>query len=235
MKKIKLNKLKEETLRLNKKLQEQGLVLFTWGNASIADRESGVIAIKPSGVPYDHMNADDIVILDMNGQKVEGSLAPSSDSDTHLILYQKFEKINCIIHTHSHWATVWAQAGREIPVLGTTHADHFYGNIPCSRKLKREEIDRNYEKNTGKVIAETFKNISPVRMPAVLVNNHGPFCWGENASDAFYHAVVLEEIARMAYHTLQIHDTPPIDRALLDRHFLRKHGDDAYYGQIKEF
>ena len=228
-----LQRLREETHLLNKRLFEEGLALFTWGNASIADRKQGLIAIKPSGIPYEEMNPEDIVIMNMEGKIVSGTLKPSSDSVTHIMIYRSFSTINCIIHTHSHWATVWAQAGKGIPVLGTTHADHFYGTIPCTRKLKAEEIEQAYEKNTGKVIVETFVNRDPEQMPAVLVNNHGPFCWGIHARDAFYHAVVLEEIARMAYHTLQIAKVPSIDQALLDKHFFRKHGDQAYYGQSR--
>lgn len=226
-----LYKLREEALNLNKGLFKYGLAMFTWGNASVINRQLGLIAIKPSGVPYEELKMQDMVLLDMKGEVAEGSLNPSSDTDTHIVIYNSFDKINSVIHTHSHWATIWAQAGKEIPALGTTHADHFYGDIPCTRMLTPDEINKNYEKNTGEVIVETFADTNPEHMPAVLVNNHGPFCWGINSAEALYHAVVLEEVSRMAYHTLQIKDTPQIGQALLNKHFLRKHGNNAYYGQ----
>jgi L-ribulose-5-phosphate 4-epimerase len=206
-------------------------VIFTWGNVSGIDRKAGMMVIKPSGVSYDKMTAADMVVVDMEGNIVEGKLKPSSDTPTHLVLYRNFEKIGGVVHIHSEWATSWAQAGKPIPAYGTTHADYFYGEIPCTRKLSRKEIDEAYEKNTGEVIIERFKNIDPVAIPGVLVNGHAPFSWGKDAGEAVHNAVVLEEVAKMAFRTQVLGHTDPVDKYLLDKHYLRKHGKDAYYGQ----
>lgn len=200
--------------------------------SAVSDRKKGLVVIKPSGVNYDELKAEDLVVLDLEGNKVEGKLNPSSDTPTHLAIYNKFEEVNGVVHTHSRWATIWAQAGKGIPALGTTHADYFYGEIPCTRKMTAEEIEGEYEKETGKVIIETFEGKNPIYVPGVLVNNHGPFTWGKDAHEAVHNAVVLEEVAMMAYYTCSL--TPgisPIAQTLLDKHFLRKHGKNAYYGQ----
>jgi L-ribulose-5-phosphate 4-epimerase len=212
-------------------LVKHGLVLFTWGNVSGIDRKKGLVVIKPSGVSYDDMKPDDMVVVDMEGNVVEGSYKPSSDTATHLVLYRSFPDIGGIVHTHSEWATIWAQSGKPVPALGTTHADYFYGNIPCTRKLTKSEIASSYEQETGNVIVETFKGFDPNSVPGVLVNNHGPFAWGKDAHDAVHNAVVMEAVAKMAYYTLNINPVPPIDQELLDKHYLRKHGKNAYYGQ----
>ncbi|NLY11744.1 MAG: L-ribulose-5-phosphate 4-epimerase [Firmicutes bacterium] len=229
-----LEQLKEQVLKANLDLPKHGLVTFTWGNVSGIDREKGLMVIKPSGVPYEELTVDDLVVLDLDGKQVEGKLRPSSDTPTHLVLYNKFPNIGGVVHTHSPWATSWAQAGRGIPALGTTHADYFYGEIPCTRKMTAEEIQTEYEKETGNVIVETFERlgIDPLNIPGVLVNNHGPFSWGTDADNAVHNAVVLEEVAKMAFNTFAL--TPgikQIDQVLLDKHFLRKHGAGAYYGQ----
>lgn len=227
-----LEQLKEMVLQANLDLPRHGLVTFTWGNVSGIDREKGLVVIKPSGVPYEELKLEHLVVLDLDGNQVEGNLRPSSDTPTHLVLYREFADIGGVVHTHSPWATSWAQAGRGIPALGTTHADYFYGEIPCTRKMKAEEIQDEYEKQTGDVIVETFKNMNPTYIPGVLVNNHGPFSWGKDAHEAVHNAVVMEEVAKMAFHTFAL--TPgikPIDSVLLDKHFLRKHGANAYYGQ----
>ncbi|MGE5614683.1 MAG: L-ribulose-5-phosphate 4-epimerase [Bacillota bacterium] len=227
-----LESLKEAVFKANLDLPKYGLVIFTWGNVSGIDREKGLIVIKPSGVPYDDMKPEHMVVLDLDGKQVEGSLKPSSDTPTHIELYKAFPEIGGIVHTHSTWATSWAQAGRGIPALGTTHADYFYGEIPCTRKMKRSETENDYEANTGKVIVETFKNINPAYVPGVLVNNHGPFCWGKDADEAVHNAVVMEEVAKVAFNTFML--APGIGRMsshLLDKHFFRKHGASAYYGQ----
>ncbi|MDG5789807.1 L-ribulose-5-phosphate 4-epimerase [Evansella sp. AB-P1] len=229
-----LDQLKNEVLEANLQLPKHGLVTFTWGNVSGIDHEQGLIVIKPSGVPYEDLEIDHLVVVDLQGRVVEGTLRPSSDTPTHLALYRKFPEIGGIVHTHSSWATSWAQAGLPIPVLGTTHADYFYGEIPCTRKLYEEEIEREYEFETGHVIIETFESegIDPIAMPGVLVAGHAPFSWGKNANQAVHNAVVLEEVAKMAFHTLQLNsNTRPIDPFLLDKHYLRKHGANAYYGQ----
>lgn len=227
-----LERLKEEVWRANLALPEYGLVSFTWGNVSGIDRKEGVVVIKPSGVEYGELRPEDMVAVDLEGNIVEGRLKPSSDTATHLVLYKAFEQIGGVVHTHSTWATSFAQAGKPIPEFGTTHADYFYGEIPCTRKMKAGEIRGEYERETGNVIVETFKGIDPMRVPAVLVNMHGPFCWGRNAHEAVHNSAVLEEVAEMAYKTKVL--SPQIgemDRELLDRHFLRKHGKGAYYGQ----
>ncbi|MDK2809358.1 MAG: L-ribulose-5-phosphate 4-epimerase [Petroclostridium sp.] len=227
-----LKELKEQVWLANLDLPKYSLVTFTWGNVSGIDREKGLIVIKPSGVPYDELKVEHLVVLDMEGNQVEGKLRPSSDTPTHVVLYRAFSDIGGIVHTHSPWATSWAQAGRGIPALGTTHADYFYGEIPCTRKMTVQEIEGEYEKQTGNVIVETFKDINPSYIPGVLVNNHGPFAWGKDAHEAVHNAVVMEEAAKMAFHTFAL--TPgikPIDQVLLDKHFLRKHGANAYYGQ----
>lgn len=227
-----LKALKQKVLEANLQLPKKGLVTFTWGNVSAIDREKGLIVIKPSGVSYEEMKLEDMVVLDLDGKIVEGKLNPSSDTDIHVLLYKKFKEIGGIVHTHSSWATSWAQAGMEIPCFGTTHADYFYGSIPCTRKMSQEEIKGRYEYETGKVIVETFKEINPEFVPGVLVNNHGPFSWGKDAMDAVHNAVVMEEVAKMAYRSIQLNkELVSIDNNLLDKHFLRKHGENAYYGQ----
>ena len=227
-----LKNLKKEVLKANLELPKRELVTYTWGNVSGIDRKKGLFVIKPSGVEYDEMTAEDMVVVDLDGNRIEGELKPSSDTATHLYLYNHFKEIGGIVHTHSPWATSWAQAGKEIPAFGTTHADYFYGEIPCTRKMKAEEIKGEYEKETGKVIVEIFNNIDPLQMPGVLVNNHGPFTWGNDAANAVHNAVVMEEVAKMAYRAVNLNSSlEQIDQVLLDKHFLRKHGKDAYYGQ----
>ncbi|MGA1976363.1 MAG: L-ribulose-5-phosphate 4-epimerase AraD [Bacteroidales bacterium] len=226
-----LNELKISVFKANLDLVGHGLVIHTWGNASGRDGSSGMIVIKPSGIPYETMRPEDMVVLNPDGKVIEGDNKPSTDAPTHLFLYRKYDSLGGIVHTHSSYATSWAQAGKEILPFGTTHADHFYGPVPCSRKLRRKEILGDYEVNTGKVIVETLKYIDPLDVPAVLVNSHGPFCWGINVDEAVYNAVALEEIARMAFYTLLLGRTEPVDQYLLEKHFTRKHGKDAYYGQ----
>jgi L-ribulose-5-phosphate 4-epimerase len=229
-----LERLKKEVLEANLQLPEYGLVTFTWGNVSGIDREQSLVVIKPSGVPYEKLEINDLVVLNLEGRIVEGIMRPSSDTPTHLALYRAFPQIGGIVHTHSPWATSWAQAGRPIPALGTTHADYYYGEIPCTRPLTEEEIEHAYELETGNVIIETFKKegLNPVEMPGVLLSGHAPFCWGKNANQAVHNAVVLEEVAKMALHTFQLNpQIQPIDQFLLDKHYLRKHGANAYYGQ----
>lgn len=226
-----LEKLKEEVYRANLDLVEHGLVVFTWGNVSGIDRERGLVVIKPSGVSYDEMRPQDMVVMNLYGQVVEGNLKPSSDTPTHLVLYRQFQNIGGVVHTHSEWATSWAQAGKGIPALGTTHADYFYGEVPCTRKMTKEEIEKDYELETGKVIVERFRELNPDQVPGVLVNNHGPFSWGKDAHNAVHNAVVMEEVAKMTFRTLQLNPETKMDQVLLDKHFLRKHGKDAYYGQ----
>lgn len=229
-----LEALKQEVYEANMELPRRGLVTYTWGNVSGIDREKGLFVIKPSGVDYDKLTADDMVVMDLEGNRVEGRYNPSSDTATHLELYKAFPSIGGIVHTHSPHATAWAQAGRALPCYGTTHADYFYGDIPCARCLTAEEIDEAYEKNTGLVIIETFRalGIDPAYVPAVLCKHHGPFAWGKSAAEAVHSAVVLEEIAKMNFMTEVIN--PRVERApqcMQDKHFLRKHGPNAYYGQ----
>ncbi len=228
-----LEKLKQEVLEANLLLPKYGLVTFTWGNVSAADRESGMMVIKPSGVEYEVMTAEDMVVVELSSGKVaEGKYKPSSDTPTHLELYRAFENIGGIVHTHSRQATAFAQAGMGIIPMGTTHADYFYGEIPCTRAMTPEEINGEYEKETGKVIIEAFEGKDPMSIPAVLVKSHGPFAWGKNAGEAVYHAVVLEEIAFMNSQALSINPgAGRMQQELLDRHYLRKHGANAYYGQ----
>lgn len=228
-----LEKLKQEVLEANLLLPKYGLVTFTWGNVSAVDRESGMMVIKPSGVEYDEMTADQMVVVELSSGKVaEGKLNPSSDTPTHLELYRAFEGLGGIVHTHSRWATSFAQAGVGIIPMGTTHADYFYGEIPCTRAMTPEEIAGEYEKETGTVIIEAFKGIDPLTIPAVLVKSHGPFTWGKTAAEAVHNAVVLEEAAFMNYHALGLNpQTGHMQQELLDKHYLRKHGKNAYYGQ----
>ena len=226
-----LEQLKQQVYQANLDLVKHGLVIFTWGNVSAIDREKELVVIKPSGVSYDKMKPKDMVVLNLYGQVMEGSLKPSSDAATHLVLYRQFKNIGGVVHTHSEWATSWAQAGKGIPAVGTTHADYFYGEIPCTRKMTKDEIETEYELNTGKVIVERFQNIDPERIPAVLVNNHGPFTWGKDADNAVHNAVVLEEVAKMTFRSFYLNPKTEMDQTLLDKHFLRKHGDNAYYGQ----
>lgn len=228
-----LEELKEQVCRANLLLPEHGLVTFTWGNVSGIDRKTGLVVIKPSGVSYDAMQPGDMVVVDLKtGAVVEGRLKPSSDTPTHLELYKAFPHIGGIVHTHSRWATTFAQAGRSLMALGTTHGDYFYGEIPCTRKMTAAEIAGEYEKETGTVIIETFQDKDPDAIPAVLVHSHGPFAWGVDAMNAVHNAVVLEEVAFMNFHTLMLEPKiPPMQQELLDKHYLRKHGANAYYGQ----
>lgn len=230
-----LEQLKEQVYKANMLLPQYGLITFTWGNVSGIDRDRGLVVIKPSGVEYDELKPADLVVVELaSGQVVEGEMNPSSDTPTHLELYRHFEKAGGIVHTHSRWATIYAQAKRAIPALGTTHGDYFYGPIPCTRPMTPAEIGGEYELETGKVIVETFADADPSRVPAVLVASHGPFTWGSDASNAVHNAVVLEELAFMAWHNQMAQpDIAPMQPELLDKHFLRKHGPGAYYGQKK--
>lgn len=227
--------LKERVLKANLQLPKYNLVTFTWGNVSEIDREHNVIAIKPSGVEYDDMQVDDIVIVDLDGKIIEARLNPSSDTATHIELYKAFKNIGGIVHTHSRSATVWAQATMDIPALGTTHADYFYGDIPCTRCLTPAEIETNYERNTGLVIIEEFNNqgIDPLAVPGAIISGHAPFCWGKDCFDAVHNAVVIEEIANMAISTRLLNPNVRIQQELSDKHYFRKHGVNAYYGQKK--
>ena len=229
-----LEALKQEVLKANLQLPKHGLVTFTWGNVSGVDRESGLMVIKPSGVDYEVMQAEHMVVVDLKtGKRVEGKLHPSSDTPTHVELYQAFPEIGGVVHTHSRGATIFAQSGRGIPALGTTHADYFYGEIPCTRRMTPEEIEGEYEKETGSVIIERFSKSNPMEIPAVLVHSHGPFAWGTDPMNAVHNAVVLEECAMMAWHNLALSGCTlePMQQELLDKHYLRKHGANAYYGQ----
>jgi len=225
--------LKKRVFEANLDLVKHGLVIFTWGNVSEIDRDIGIIAIKPSGLAYDTMTWQDMVLVDLDGKVVDSKWKPSSDTPTHLVLYHDFKEIGGVVHTHSEWATSWAQMGLPIPALGTTHADYFYGEIPCTRKLTSEEVNSQYELETGHVIVETFhdKNMDPSAVPAVLIDGHGPFSWGKSANDAVHNAVVLEQVAKMAHHALTMNKVTGIDQFLLDKHYQRKHGKNAYYGQ----
>jgi len=228
-----LETLKQEVLKANIDLVKYGLVLLTWGNVSAYDEETGYVVIKPSGVSYDTMTVDDMVVVDLDGNRIEGSLNPSSDTPTHVELYKAFKGVKAVVHTHSKWATSWAQANLDIPALGTTHADNFYGSIPCTRRMKDAEIKDAYEKETGSVIIETFRNrgIDPLMVGAVIVANHGPFSWGASCVKAVENAVVMEYVAEMAAITMELNPKADMQQALLDKHFLRKHGMNAYYGQ----
>lgn len=226
-----LELLKNEVLAANLELHTKKLAILTWGNVSAIDRERGLVVIKPSGVNYGDLEPESLIVVDLNGRIMEGHLKPSSDTPTHLELYKAFPSIGAVVHTHSIWATVWAQAGLGIPPLGTTHADYFYGEIPCTRAMRRDEVEKEYEKNTGLVIVECFRGINPQNIPAVLVRNHGPFVWGDTPAKALENALVLEEVAKMAFHSRMLSKTDTIQGYLLDRHFLRKHGKNKYYGQ----
>ena len=227
-----LRELKEAVLEANLELPRKGLVTYTWGNVSGIDRINNLVVIKPSGVPYDELKLEDLVVVDLEGNQIEGKLKPSSDTPTHLVIYRNFKEVGGVVHTHSRWATTWAQAGKGIPALGTTHADYFYGEVPCTRKMTAEEIQGEYEEQTGNIIIEAFSERNPIFVPGVLVNNHGPFTWGKDAHEAVHNAVVLEEVAMMAFNTFTLNPkVDAIDKVLLDKHFMRKHGANSYYGQ----
>ena len=226
-----LEELKQKVFKANLALVKHQLVIFTWGNVSGIDRDKKLIVIKPSGVSYDNMKKEDMVVVDFEGKVVEGNYKPSSDTPTHLVIYKHFTNTGGIVHTHSEWATSWAQAGLGIPCYGTTHADYFYGEIPCTRTMKRKEIKGEYEKETGNVIVERFNKTDPDSVPGVLVNNHGPFAWGKDPDNAVHNAVVMEYVAKMAFRNRMLGQEFPIKQALLDKHYLRKHGKNAYYGQ----
>jgi len=226
-----LEELKEQVFQANMELVKQGLVIFTWGNASAIDRKSGLVVIKPSGVSYEDMKSGLMVVVDPTGKVVEGILKPSSDTLTHLVLYKAFPEIGGIVHTHSTYATAWAQAGIDLPKIGTTHADYFSQDIPCTRMMTREEVEGNYELETGNVIVERFLKINPLHVPGVLVCNHGPFSWGKDAGDAVHNAVVMEQCAKMAQLAFSVNPELKMNPHLIRKHFFRKHGPDAYYGQ----
>ncbi|SDC65483.1 L-ribulose-5-phosphate 4-epimerase [Terribacillus halophilus] len=229
-----LEHLKEEVFQANLDLPKHGLVKYTWGNASGIDRERGLFVIKPSGVDYDKLKPNDMVVVDLDGNVVEGELNPSSDTKTHAVLYKHYQEIGGIVHTHSTWATIWAQAGLDVPAMGTTHADTFYGAVPCARFLTQEEIDRGYEAETGYVIIETFKerDLNILEVPGVLLQGHAPFTWGKDAKSAVMNSVVLDEVAKMNLFARELnHFAPELPQPILDKHYLRKHGKDAYYGQ----
>jgi len=228
-----LKELKERVLKANLDLVNEGLVVNTWGNASGRDKESGLIVIKPSGVSYKSMKPEDMVVMDVKGKVIEGKFRPSTDAPTHLLLYNTFGSLGGIVHTHSTYATSWAQAGKSIPPLGTTHADHYYGAVPCSRNLNPDEVKKDYEINTGKIIVEVLKDVDPLSVPSVLVNCHGPFCWGTDIENAVINAIALEEIARIAFYTVLLGKKEPVEKYLLDKHYNRKHGRNSYYGQGK--
>ncbi len=228
-----LEKLKQEVLEANLDLVKNNLVILTWGNVSALDRESGLVVIKPSGVSYDDMKAEDMVVVDLDGNIVEGDLRPSSDTPTHLAIYRHFPEVGGVVHTHSTYATAWAQAGLSIPNIGTTHADTFHQAVPCTEEMSKEQIETAYEAATGDVIAEAFEGMNPMHTPAVLVKHHGPFTWGKNAANAVYNAVVLEEVARMASITVALNPNVVMNQDLIEKHYERKHGANAYYGQKK--
>ena len=230
-----LESLKQKVYEANMELPKRGLITYTWGNVSGIDRETGYFVIKPSGVDYDLLKPEDMVVMDLEGNNIEGHLNPSSDTPTHIELYKAYPEIGGVVHTHSPWATSWAQAGRYIPCYGTTHADYFYGDIPCARLLTENEIEENYEKNTGLVIVETIGDENPLFVPGILCSNHGPFTWGKDAHDAVHNAVVLEEVAKMASCTESINkSSSKAPQSMQDKHFMRKHGPNAYYGQTNE-
>ena len=230
----KLDRLRKEVYEANMMLQEHKLITFTWGNVSGIDRDNGLVVIKPSGVPYEELSPENMVVVNFDGDVIEGDLNPSSDTATHIALYEQYQDIAGVVHTHSPKATAWAQAGKQIPALGTTHADYFYGNIPCTRALTSEELKGEYELNTGKVIIETIGSNDPMAIPGIVVREHAPFTWGTSPKNAVHNAVVLEEVARMATDTMIINQAVVnIPQDLLDKHYLRKHGKDAYYGQKK--
>ncbi len=229
-----LEKLKDEVYRANLDLVKHGLVIFTWGNVSGIDRESGLIVIKPSGVSYETMTAADMVVVDLDGNVVDGDLRPSSDTPTHLALYRAFPEIGGVVHTHSTYATAWAQAGIDLPNIGTTHADYFHNAVPCTPDMTREEVEGDYELETGNVIVRRFQGLNPVHTPGVLVKNHGPFTWGKDAHEAVHNAVVLEQVAKMASIAFTINPRLTMNPLLIEKHFSRKHGPNAYYGQKKK-
>lgn len=229
-----LEALKEKVFQANLDLVKHGLVIFTWGNVSAIDRESNLVVIKPSGVGYDIMKASDMVVVDLEGNVIEGNLNPSSDTPTHLVLYKAFPEIGGVVHTHSTYATAWAQAGIDIPNIGTTHADYFYKSIPCTDDMTKEEVEGNYELETGNVIVKRFEGMNPIHTPGVLVKNHGPFAWGKDAHEAVHNAVVMEQVAKMASIAYSVNPQLTMNPLLIEKHFSRKHGPNAYYGQKKK-
>ena len=229
-----LEELKEKVCQANLDLVRHGLVIFTWGNVSAIDRQSGLVVIKPSGVSYDNMKPSDMVVVDLDGKVVEGDLNPSSDTPTHLVLYKAFPEIGGVVHTHSTYATAWAQAGIDLPNIGTTHADYFHDAVPCTADMSRPQVEGEYELETGNVIVERFKGLNPVHTPGVLVKNHGPFTWGKDAFEAVHNAVVLEQVAKMAFISFSVNPSLTMNPLLVEKHFSRKHGPNAYYGQKKK-
>ena len=230
-----LEKLKKEVFDANMDLVDKGMVIYTWGNVSAIDRESNLVVIKPSGVDYATMKAEDMVVVDLEGNLIEGNYKPSSDTPTHLVLYKTYPEIGGVVHTHSTWGVTFAQAGMAIPAFGTTHADYFYGDIPCTRELTEQEINEAYEYNTGLVIVETIGDRDAMSIPGIVVKNHGPFAWGKTAAGSVYNAVVLDKVAEMAYKTMTLNPrVPRVSQYLLDKHYFRKHGANAYYGQGSE-